>query len=1678
MAWDGGEAEFWIRNSQQIHFIDNLISVTIEKTAVSSRPEKGRMNNLLRGWDSVANADGSVTYMKPAPQAAAPAPSVAAPVAQVAAEAAEVAAPTVRGAAAAEARITVKATRGRLETLHFEAVRQLKSQGAKASGWLLRIKRGWEPEVSYTMLYPNLAEAKKAIQAAERVFRDEAGVSVIPGDGQIVSSVDEVPVSETPNAVARVNRQQRKEYGGKPLETVEDDIPIEVDPEGVAREGRPPSDPGGRGGPIQRAEGGGEIQLLEDAPNYKTEAEAEVLANRLWIDKEPSFWAKVSTPRKLWLETKRALFDVYAYSNTTQREAEAWWLTRYGERLPVDKSPGIQASLHRGSPISANVRLNDLAERIGKALGPTGARDPNLRRGGTTNRNLLAEYLHAMHMIEVLRMHPKRIRPNEFHTIPHYKAMVKNVAKKAGTEGYRRVQEAGQIVSDEYARMLDERVAEGLIKAPVAAKLKDMYPFYHPLRYLETQGYQAMWDARSPMMVQQRVSGVTDNDLRFLADIADTDLTAQDPVTLLSQVVMHHELSITMNRTSKAMVQALQMLPGAKKKGFMPMEATLVSHGKDMTPPAELWPRGYERYQKKPKPTWMQAAKSKVPWIPKKTSSVREMPQGVYAYVTDPEMGPRRATEIPTMRPKKGGPVQAPPRARPPDEGTQYINYWENGEPRIFQVPQEAARDMAQLSRFDRNLVQRALHAVQNPFRWGFTSYNPAWMSMNWVLESMQLAVVHGIMPWTSAKHLYGAVYDIFQNDGVMQSILRGDFVPQLTKGRVQKRPLGFLVDPAKGYVSSQELAMQRALSLGLTGKRGETVFEEAMRGRVNIRTEHDWSNLLGSARKVLSGAESVIGRPAEALEVAPRKALYTSYLDRFKQEAYDHYYRKALASEREMVASRKGMAPSVGVEPVSYGRAPGIPDPALGPLETEGLPQRAAAIADTAVQAQLGSLQSRAAYEARTGMIDYQRWGSAVHLLDSAWLYLNAGVQGTMMPLRYLGRPAVSDSGWIHKRYPHQTRLALGVAGLLAVNDEIFRHNMETTNERNDYWSIPLEDRMGGMVMLMPGDGIQTRYGKWLANYWKLWPGRETAIITGTQTWFLEKMHEKGYESSVKQLVSAIGSELNPFQSILPLERRGETPIIGNVPPPTMILGLIGELVNNKDSYTKSPIIPESLQDAEPRDQYDAYTSDFARAIGEATSVGFTDGMSPMMIDHAVKWGAWQDWISGADYLLQAFDANQPHPLIEGYADELIQITEGVLAAGGSIDGRSVKSITSEYLTSLRGIPGAEFLDGKDMSPSMVRHKVDELVGKRMKVERLPLVRRFLRNRTGGKKAFAIQTAEDLTGVKQEEQAAAVRKLVADREQTYNEQVIIDEEFKRYRDSDYTAGNVMGPHEWKRRYFEHGTSTRMQVLALANQFPKSSFALAGGKSQEYSEIILTMAGLWTDENTRDDLLYLMWRSVAESASQDAGGENPDLSISRDNPRPVYIAQDKFVDALSEDDRDLLNETRRSRMTPMVRTWDKALETIKPYWQQDRELLQELDDTPRSDSGGYTDYELWEAWLNANKDERTALSSAEPVRLKLFQSYLNSARSMMIADSKEQALRDELTFWGYNDNTQYMSWEEIDRRDAYKLSKPHREDPMVPRTGPMPAAVPGEGEMAPGELAPAGMGVPGLPPTP
>jgi hypothetical protein len=65
LSYENGDAEFLLRQNEQADYIAAVQSITVKSDAVMSRPTKVRFKALLSNWDSVKNADGSVTWRRP-----------------------------------------------------------------------------------------------------------------------------------------------------------------------------------------------------------------------------------------------------------------------------------------------------------------------------------------------------------------------------------------------------------------------------------------------------------------------------------------------------------------------------------------------------------------------------------------------------------------------------------------------------------------------------------------------------------------------------------------------------------------------------------------------------------------------------------------------------------------------------------------------------------------------------------------------------------------------------------------------------------------------------------------------------------------------------------------------------------------------------------------------------------------------------------------------------------------------------------------------------------------------------------------------------------------------------------------------------------------------------------------------------------------------------------------------------------------------------------------------------------------------------------------------------------------------------------------------------------------------------------------------------------------------------
>ena len=736
----------------------------------------------------------------------------------------------------------------------------------------------------------------------------------------------------------------------------------------------------------------------------------------------------------------------------------------------------------------------------------------------------------------------------------------------------------------------------------------------------------------------------------------------------------------------------------------------------------------------------------------------------------------------------------------------------------------------------------------------------------------------------------------------------------------------------------------------------------------------------------------------------------------------------------------------------------------------------RAAAVAEREVDGMRPGLQSRAAYEARTGMVDYQRWGHFVHLADSLFLYLNAGVQGALVPLRYALRPAKAEgrplgplptTAWM-RNHQAQTRLMFGLAGLEGVTALVWTWNTQMSHERNNYYDIPMADRIGGMVLLLPGDGIPDGRGGWRPRYIKLWPGREFALFSGTLTYMLEALEKKGHDFDLKAMLSGIAPEMNPFQSIAPVESGAETPFVSQIRPPTQIGAAAVEAAQNWNAFRNQPIIPAHLKDSPTNEQWDASTSELARTVSDGIGQLGIGTISPMMLDHFGKVGAVRDMMGSLDYVMRRENVNEAHPLIEQMAADMVksltmlQAMDGKEAPEVMGEEQSIKEFRRQYLQSLPGIKKEEFVNRReDMNPSEVKKQVEALANQMMRDLRgpeFPVQTRFIKDSTSGRRVHAARVAEKKLGVDPREQRKAGRDLAEFVHGQHSQQWLIDEQLRNYRDSVYTDANgevqVMpseGPmltgKAWKESRFHQNILLGGMIAGLKEKYPASSFALTSGEQMDYANIMSTLAGLWPDEATRGELLLTQWRSVSRSGDKD--GDDA-LTIGIENRRPIYLAQDNFLDSLSPEDQVILQKARESYMTPMERDWEDAKAVMKPYWEVDTKRLDHLEGK---------DHMVWSKWLAADEVQRGVLRRVYPTTIGDILQRVRSIRNLMLGGSEQ--LQKELTFWGYLNAPEYLSQEER-RRRGLMMPQPQQPGIATPTAQPMP----GPGQMAPGQTVP------------
>lgn len=239
------------------------------------------------------------------------------------------------------------------------------------------------------------------------------------------------------------------------------------------------------------------------------------------------------------------------------------------------------------------------------------------------------------------------------------------------------------------------------------------------------------------------------------------------------------------------------------------------------------------------------------------------------------------------------------------------------------------------------------------------------------------------------------------------------------------------------------------------------------------------------------------------------------------------------------------------------------------------------------------------AALESRRSTLDFARMGIVTKSIKTA--FLNAGVQG----IDIVGRTVIN----------HPTRTMKRLAPLLAVSAYLFlsQHDDERwkelqRREKDLYWNI-----IPGALL---GDKItKERWEREFAP--KIKPNMSdeevTKILEEAGTIYRipkPQVYSSLFINSTERLLGSIaGDDPNAFRDYAKSVFSDMTP---NLLP--VILKIPLEYATNYSLFRERNIVPLSLQNVSPENQYDRYTSELSKWIGSQT------GVSPMQLDNSIR--------------------------------------------------------------------------------------------------------------------------------------------------------------------------------------------------------------------------------------------------------------------------------------------------------------------------------------------------------------------------------------------------------------------------------------------------------------------------
>lgn len=487
---------------------------------------------------------------------------------------------------------------------------------------------------------------------------------------------------------------------------------------------------------------------------------------------------------------------------------------------------------------------------------------------------------------------------------------------------------------------------------------------------------------------------------------------------------------------------------------------------------------------------------------------------------------------------------------------------------------------------------------------------------------------------------------------------------------------------------------------------------------------------------------------------------------------------------------------------------------------------------------------------QARRVNLDYARTGLAIRHANAFYLYLNAGIQGTMLPFRVLRDNKAS-------RYY--------IAGLMGSMVANYAWNRQFP----EYEDVPNTIKDGSYMFMLPSNEYD-KNGNKVPHYICIVPNmREFSMFTAPINYALRKMDGKE-PATFDMFLGTYFSRLNPLSQFT-----GQ----GGGLAPTQIGSTMQELAQNYDSYHQKPIVPPELANKAKPDQYNEYTSETAQRMGKYLN------MSPLQIDYFINnvfGGLGQQIKSGADAVIQRVAPDDISPRISGLYQKLQDIRYPNVAA------EDIQRKRNEFLYSLEAPDREALLDLERKPVSDV-----PIVG--------PISRRIYKEQGGQLYKTGQALAERETGISAKQTSNAAKALTQVNAERQASQEKVDAAV-------YNGEITMA--DWKENHANDGIAYSGALMAIGIIYPGA----AQNDSEswtKYYDAIYTMASAMPDRRSRAELLVAAWRSIQPLETAPGIMDWDTFNQKRED----------FKDGMIPEDRKLLDDELKSRMTPLERAY-------------------------------------------------------------------------------------------------------------------------------------------------------------